>query len=366
MGRSGGHKSGRASATMPVREKRTPLDVRTLDDYAIGRGIQLPIEGTPANGATEIGDGLIQFRDEAELRRQRTRLLRQMRKAVDVKPMAWFNGASDLINGPMVAGLDLKFAFQHAMTGQHVQKTAFEAIMFESFLEQGTSAFMPEDRTNRGFDLLVADRVRLSLKTEKSKTIQPHQLTVSKLMEAAWCKEIRTRPDVARLLPNILEHLDTWDRMLVLRANKLPKRNGWVYELLEIEKDLFWPLQEMDATSFSVPTAKHRSVAHVDFDGQRMYTLVVDGSVGKITLANLHTPLCPVHAIWHLPETSRGVLRPRAAVKPALNPQVRKPQELKAPTPLEAPSQDRFSGQGLLARGPLGIGRQMGSRPTIS
>jgi type II restriction enzyme len=85
----------------------------------------------------------------------------------------------------------------------------------------------------------VVEGERYSLKTQADARIQRDALYIQKLMEARWIRDFDDPRDLTvRLAGAVRQHLEEYDRILVLRA--FPIHNEAVpYELVEVPKSLF-------------------------------------------------------------------------------------------------------------------------------
>jgi hypothetical protein len=189
------------------------------------------------------------------------------------------------------------FAHVEKMTGVPVSKLHFETALEISAEEAGLDASRPSSATNPGHDL-IRDGVRLSLKTEASKSIRSDRITISKFCEAAWSKEFRSPADAAAAMGRVTEHLDRYDQLLMLRAFQSDDQTR--YQLVEIPKSLLGRIGELQAGDFKELTASGSTSARVMVDDREAFTLAVDGSDNKITIRNIDTRLCRTHAEWTL------------------------------------------------------------------
>lgn len=138
------------------------------------------------------------------------------------------------------------------------------------------------------------DGKRISLKSSKAKNLRQKNLHISKLTEAAWIQDCRTatkrRENTRRLFT---EYCDEVDAIIQLRYFHALKR----YELVEIPVHLFSQIMHVglkhfsaDGPTINIPVGKNPP----DF------TLKLDRSDAKITLANINKQLCMVHGVWQL------------------------------------------------------------------
>ena len=136
--------------------------------------------------------------------------------------------------------------------------------------------------------------IRISLKSSKSKGLRPGTLHISKLTEAAWIQDCRTAAkrceETHRLIRAYCAEVDAIIRLRYFQVNSL-------YELVEIPVDLFSQVLKIgmahfasDGPTINIPIGKKPC----DF------TLKLDRSDAKITIANINKDLCMVHGTWQL------------------------------------------------------------------
>ena len=114
-----------------------------------------------------------------------------------------------------------------------------------------------------------------------------------------------TRKAAVDFLPYIREHLNQYERILVLRAFDESKKGqrGVRYDLVEVPKSLFAGLESLKPTDFKTPRPTGHTTAplYVGSDPKPALTIVFDGSDNKIQLRNIRSELCPMHATFWVP-----------------------------------------------------------------
>ena len=141
---------------------------------------------------------------------------------------------------------------------------------------------------------LILDGKKISLKSSKAKDLRLDTLHISKLTEAAWiqdCRSAAKRQDsTCALFDNYCSEVDA-----IMQLRYFAQIH--TYELVEIPVSLFSQVFKVKKSSFSadgptinIPVGKNPP----DF------TLKLDRSDAKITLANINKNLCSVHATWRL------------------------------------------------------------------
>ncbi|MBI5016138.1 MAG: hypothetical protein HZB55_11730 [Deltaproteobacteria bacterium] len=145
----------------------------------------------------------------------------------------------------------------------------------------------------RFWDVIIDGR-HISLKSSKARSLREGTLHISKLTEAAWIQDCRTatkRRQLTQLL--FQEYGNEVDAIVQLRYFQSSK----TYELVEIPVSLFAQVSDIGVTHFSadgptinIPIGKDPP----DF------TLKLDRSDAKITIANINKDLCIVHGTWQI------------------------------------------------------------------
>ncbi|OGA65520.1 MAG: hypothetical protein A3G83_04510 [Betaproteobacteria bacterium RIFCSPLOWO2_12_FULL_68_20] len=143
----------------------------------------------------------------------------------------------------------------------------------------------------RFWDLEIDGR-HISLKSTKARNLREETLHVSKLTEAAWIQDCRTakkrRDETFRLFREYCSEVDAIMQLRYFAANRK-------YELVEIPVVLFKQILDVQAKHFAadgptinIPIGKDPP----DF------TLKLDRSDAKITIANINKKRCFVHGTW--------------------------------------------------------------------
>ncbi|NMG11685.1 hypothetical protein DP117_34455 [Brasilonema sp. UFV-L1] len=151
-------------------------------------------------------------------------------------------------------------------------------------------------------------------------------------MEARWIRECRVSADFARETTyRVISHLSKYERIMMLRAydilppvskenqteispliqnsdaiKTLPKVR---YELYEIPLNVLMLVKGLQESSFKPRTKNGGSSAKVyTTDNKAAFTLILDGSVEKITVSSLRIDLCFLHGSWVIPtiKVNRG------------------------------------------------------------
>lgn len=220
------------------------------------------------------------------------------------------NPGSDLVTPRFAANFRNRLLIHHATNESKLTKKAFEYAFKGACEADGKTGFITLSDTFSGADVTI-DGVRFSLKTEASKNIEAEQIVISKFTEAQWIqKEVeladltkrkKTLDELAGEAANrIPAHLNNYDRILVLRAIELPAAR-LRYEIVEIPRRLLQRVAFLTVADFTPLTKGGGTSAKATVDGKPAFTLRLDGSDGKITIAGLQIAFCTRHASWIIP-----------------------------------------------------------------
>ena len=236
-------------------------------------------------------------------------LLSDMARALSGPVEEWINPDSDVLSADFAANFSNRLRIYHATNEEKFNKKAFEYALTAASRYAGSEAKILPNAVAPDADVEV-DGVRFSLKTEAARSIRPRFIHISKFAEARWIRECRTPEDFAReTKKRVPEHLAKYERIFTLRAFDVPRETlrsgtpGVRYELWEIPKKLLMRVVGLRAEDFSPPRGiSGGSAADVPADdGKRAFKVSLDGSVEKVTLANIRTGLCICHGSWTVP-----------------------------------------------------------------
>lgn len=241
--------------------------------------------------ATPLDDGQLQ-------------LLIDMAAALEGEIESELDPESDIVCGPFESNFSNRLRLHHATNAQKFNKKAFEYAFHAASHASGRASRIVSNPNNPGADVEV-DGTNYSLKTEAAASISPTRVTISKLMEARWIRDLTSPEDcVTAMRDRVLVHLSAYSRILTLRAFDVPGP-AVRYELWEIPTMLLGQIAGLVATDFSGPDEKSGSCrATVMVDGDAAFSIVLDGSVEKVTIRGLATDHCYRHAWWHVPSAS--------------------------------------------------------------
>jgi len=250
-------------------------------------------------------------------------LLFEMAQPMTLEIEEFVNEGSDILETEFVINFSNRLIIHHATHVEKFSKKSFEYAFAAASISASKNASIALKSTNPGEDVIV-DGVKFSLKTEASAKLTPNKsITISKLMEARWIRECRTTADFAReTIYRVVSHLRKYERIIILRAYDIPStspENQTVtplipdsdavktlpkvrYDLYEIPLNILMLIERLEESSFKPRTKNGGSSAKVyTADNQAAFTLILDGSVEKITISNLRIDLCFLHGSWIIP-----------------------------------------------------------------
>lgn len=171
-----------------------------------------------------------------------------------------------------------------------------QGIYFESLVEAALRdinkpfTVIPTPRNQPTHDLSV-DGIRLSVKSETGRGTRPSLITITKL--ATTEKEPWNRES---LVARMLDHLDRYDLILMLRATWRPRILH--YQLVEIPVSLLKLMATADFLPIKRRTGRQSLGADVYQEGVVAFHAHFDASDGKCSIRNLRIELCRVLLEW--------------------------------------------------------------------
>lgn len=209
------------------------------------------------------------------------------------------NPASDLVSEAFMDEFTDRLTMYQYFNHEPMSKKAFEYALVAASNAAGRPAFVNTKSTDPAQDVVISGQ-NFSCKTEAALGISRVKLTISKLMEARWIRPCMTGEDFqAGVRRHVLAHLGKYERMIILRAYRnLPSVD---YDLLELPLDLLRRVGDLEASAYGPRGAKSGGCStEITIDGQRAFTLVLDGSVEKVTIRDLLVRRCIIHASWRV------------------------------------------------------------------
>lgn len=205
---------------------------------------------------------------------------------------------SDLFDSTTLQNFGDAMRVHHSFSAEPFSKDKFEYVLVKVLSMSGYKASLAP-KGNPGHDATVED-VRLSLKTQANKGINPDFIWISKFMELGKGQWSDRLEDLNGLRNQFFAHMKSYDKIFVLRA--LSKAPYWKYELVEIPKVLLKKAQnarlEMMMESKQLPKPGYCHV--LDKNGETFFDLYFDGgSERKLQVKNLSKKQCNVYATWN-------------------------------------------------------------------
>jgi len=185
-----------------------------------------------------------------------------------------------------------KLLTHHCFMGSPLFQESFDAAFISACVAAGFTVTKAPDGA-RFWDVSVNGK-KISLKSSKAKSLRQDTLHISKLTEAAWIQDCRTAKKRRKeTLSLFTAYCNTVDAIIQLRYFSSSR----IYELVEIPVELFKQVNGVpqecfstDGPTINIPVGKEPP----DF------TLKIDRSDAKITIANINKQLCTVHGTWSL------------------------------------------------------------------
>ncbi len=206
--------------------------------------------------------------------------------------MAQMNSKSNLNSEEFESEFRSKLLTHHCFMGSPLFQESFDSAFIAACSHAG-HLVQQASAGQRFWDVMIDGR-RISLKSSKSKSLRDETLHISKLTEAAWIQDCRTPAkrcdETHRLFREYCGQVDAIVQLRYFQALNL-------YELVEIPVSLFSQVLDVSKTHFSAdgPTIKI-PIGKNPPD----FTLKLDRSDAKITIANINKDLCLVHGTWQL------------------------------------------------------------------
>lgn len=227
---------------------------------------------------------------KAEVTAAEERRLQEFITALRVPCMVERGVDSWVCNSEFESEFRSKLLTHHCFMGSPLFQESFDSA-FKSACAYAGLEVIPAPDGQRFWDATIAGR-KISLKSTKAKVLREDRLHISKLTEAAWIQDCRTakkrRDETIGLFE---EYCAQVDAIIQLRYFIQSRK----YELVEVPVLLFRQVLSVDQSHFAsdgptinIPIGQHPP----DF------TLKLDRSDAKITIANINKSLCIVHGTW--------------------------------------------------------------------
>ena len=221
-----------------------------------------------------------------------TRRVEELLAALRTETETWINPSSWILNGLFAEEFQSRLLVQHVFMGSPLFQEGFDAAFVASARIAGRTVNAAPDG-QRFWDVTV-DAAHISLKSSKAKSLRDDTLHISKLTEAAWiqdCRTARLRHDrTCELFEEYTAEVQSVFQLRYFQKTTL-------YELVEIPIALFQQVLVLPTSEFNAdgPTI-NIPVGQVPPD----FTLKLDRSDAKVTVANIQKSLCTVHGRWQI------------------------------------------------------------------
>ncbi len=187
---------------------------------------------------------------------------------------------------------------QHFFLGNPLYQESFDRAFIAS-AEVAGFGVVEAPKGARFWDVEVDGR-KISLKSTKARDLRSDSLHISKLTEAAWIQDCRTaKLRHEKTVALFEEYCGEVDEIVQLRYFESRR----LYELVGIPVTLFGAVSSLPVSEFNAdgPSIKI-PVGKIPPD----FTLKLDRSDAKITLAKIRIENCRVHARWRVGLITEG------------------------------------------------------------
>lgn len=211
-----------------------------------------------------------------------------------------FPSPSLLISENFAAEFRATLLIHHYFLKAPLATNSFEAAFVRAARAAGHDV-TPAPDGQRFWDVEI-DGHKISLKSTAAGNLRARSLHISKLCEAAWIQDMRSAALREEATKNLFaDYTGVVDSIIQLR---LFKRTAF-YELVEIPTTLLAQVADVpraefapDGPSIGIPVGQNPP----DF------TLKLDRSDAKITLANINKEVCSVLGTWQLAEEAEVII----------------------------------------------------------
>ncbi len=224
--------------------------------------------------------------------RRVTELIAALRTSVDSST----NAKATLMVPKFVDEFLSRLLSQHVFLGNPLFQESFDTAFYAAAMEANFKV-SAAPTGQRFWDLQVNGK-KISLKSSKAKSLRKETLHISKLTEAAWIQDCRTaKQRHAHTLELFKEYCREVDEIIQLRYFGREQ----LYELVGVpvkilKKTLQLPVSAFgaDGPTINIPIG----LEPPDF------TLKLDRSDAKVTLANILKANCTTYGTWKIAQTS--------------------------------------------------------------
>lgn len=208
-----------------------------------------------------------------------------------------FDKTSDIMNENLFLVFGDLLRIHHSLSREPLSKDRFEYAFERAANLSGLNAKLAP-KGNPGYDITIDD-VLFSLKTEAAQNVNTKKIHISKFMELGKGHWRDTITDLEGLRDRFLQHMTSYDRILVLRKLRSVE-SVLTYELVEIPKTL---LEEAKHGIFEVKNNSSQTpkpgYCRVWDSNVLKFQLYFDGGTErKLQIKQILRDYCQCHAKW--------------------------------------------------------------------
>lgn len=210
----------------------------------------------------------------------------------EVDPTSWFAT-------PVWADAFLtRIRAHHALSVAPLSREQFETAFEAACKADGWSVTTAGSAVQRFYDTKIMrpgkPAVPISLKTTAARSLSEKTVHISKLTEAAWIQDARTRAARREQIVTLFkEFRGACDCIIILRCFR--RADGLLYELVEIPSSLFSSVDQLDQNQ-----AWRDTIGIPPGSAQPHLKIRIDRSDSKVTLSGIELSACTVHGRWHI------------------------------------------------------------------
>ena len=190
----------------------------------------------------------------------------------------------------------------HCFTDEPFTKDKFEYVLVNIFNYYGLKAEKSKHNTP-GADITINEE-RFSLKTQADRNLRLNFINIHKYMELGRGEWTDKKAHLKGLTEQFLNHLNNYERVIVLRniGKPTPANPHWKYELIEIPKKLLEEINggvyEMMNDSIQTPKPGYCRVFDKVNNSLKFELYFDGGSERKLKVNKIDKQLCIIHATW--------------------------------------------------------------------
>jgi type II restriction enzyme len=232
----------------------------------------------------------------------KTLILEEISDALDKPHKCHINPESDLMTKEFVDMFVARLKLHHAIHAptKKVNKYDFEYIFNECANFASFPSKLNDEKTP--IDIYVAcrgDQERpFQLKTETAKNMKEDKIYISKLREARFIRQCKTKKDLLKHIQEVLiPHIQQFESIFLLRGRT---ENNFVrYDLLELPIIYLEQIKDVSMRKIKISHGKNKSYSiPVKMGKKHILTYYFCGGVEKISLKDLSVDTCIHHATW--------------------------------------------------------------------